>query len=736
MDMSSHDKAKTKKRKNKFKLDVTPAYVAIEENNLLRDFGDELPDEDDEDFNEDNVSQPATKKNKKNDGCRTGTTGSASASQIPTENQESVDKPYQKKERKKKSEVWRYLDTVKVDGKEFAQCKFCSTRLLLNDTKSTSSFRRHLDKCLPKHGHSRQAHLQLKQGSNSEVNISQFKYDHALMREKMSHYIMACELSFVHVEHFMFNELMRTATPFWQKITRGTLKSDCITTYELEKKKLKEKFSVVKKINLTTDMWTALNQKIGYMVITGHWIDDEWKLNSRILNFCNVPPPHSGDVISEAIFKCLVEWGIEDKIGTITVDNAKANDVAIRNLRDSFSIRRPLPLGGKLFHVRCCAHILNLCVKDGLEPIEPIVDKIRGGIKYIAISEGRTLKFGEIANQLQLKQKKLILDVPTRWNSTYAMLDSSIGLKQVFPRYARADAGFLNFVPQPEDWERVENVCKLLVVFSDATKVVSGSEYPTTNLFLSEIKRVKEVIDKKVFDENDYINKMAQAMREKFEKYWGECNLVMSIGAVMDPRFKMALPKYTFSTLYPLPGEAVKKLKYLRDVLGDIYQFYVSEDSKIKGMEMEETGQLLSLDQNPEFCETLAGVSEFETFMMSTSTNMEPIKSELDDYLSEKLLIVSESLHKNFDVISWWKANSPKYPILSQMARDVLAIPISTVASEASFSAGGRVIEPYRSCLKPETVQILLCGADWVRALYGLKSSSQVTFLFLCTSST
>lgn len=160
------------------------------------------------------------------------------------------------------------------------------------------------------------------------------------MREKVSHYIMINELPFMHVESFMWNEIMRTATPHYQKITRGTLKGDYHTTYEIEKKKLKEEFKSVQKINITTDMWTSSCQKFGYMVSTGHWIDVDWKLNSRVLNFCNVPPPHSRYVIVDSLYKSLVDWGIEDKIGTITVDNAKANDVAVRTLKDSFSIRK------------------------------------------------------------------------------------------------------------------------------------------------------------------------------------------------------------------------------------------------------------------------------------------------------------------------------------------------------------------------------------------------------------
>ena len=49
------------------------------------------------------------------------------------------------------------------------------------------------------------------------------------------------------------------------------------------------------------------------------------------------------------------------------------------------------------------------------------------------------------------------------------------------------------------------------------------------------------------------------------------------------------------------------------------------------------------------------------------------------------------------------------------MARDLLAIPISTVASESVFSTSGRVLDSYRSSLGDKTIECLVCAQDWLR---------------------
>jgi hypothetical protein len=82
---------------------------------------------------------------------------------------------------------------------------------------------------------------------------------------------------------------------------------------------------------------------------------------------------------------------------------------------------------------------------------------------------------------------------------------------------------------------------------------------------------------------------------------------------------------------------------------------------------------------------------------------------------------------ENFEILTWWKTNSNKYPVLSAMARDFLAIPVSTVSLESAFSLSSRILSDNRSSMTPQTLEALDCGKDW---LYK-HPSNQVTLHYL-----
>ncbi|KAF7801685.1 zinc finger BED domain-containing protein RICESLEEPER 2-like [Senna tora] len=70
----------------------------------------------------------------------------------------------------------------------------------------------------------------------------------------------------------------------------------------------------------------------------------------------------------------------EVKLSTITVDNCSANNGMINLIVDKLGSHRILR--GRIIHMRCCAHILNLIVKDGLSIIDKAIETIRDRVAY------------------------------------------------------------------------------------------------------------------------------------------------------------------------------------------------------------------------------------------------------------------------------------------------------------------------------------------------------------------
>ncbi|KAJ0771535.1 putative HAT dimerization domain, ribonuclease H-like superfamily, hAT-like transposase, RNase-H [Helianthus annuus] len=456
-------------------------------------------------------------------------------------------------------------------------------------------------------------------------------------------------------------------------------------------------------ISLTSDCWTS-NQTIGYMCLTAHFVDCDWKLNKCIIGFNELAPPHSGEVISDAILECLIKWGIQDKIGTVTLDNASNNDRAAAILMHNFRVKEKLHFEGLFFHVRCCAHILNLVVQDGLGTIELCISKIREGVKYLKNSSGRLLKFGEIAISLGIKTRRsLCTDVKTRWNSTHRMLDSAIYYKQAFEGYALRDSNFM-WCPTNDEWIRAGKVCKLLAVFLKATDMFSGSTYPTSNLFLTEIFKVKKEISNAFISEDSFLMEMSKPMFQKFEKYWGEIGLLMSIASILDPRYKMLSVEWTFEKLY-LEDECKSRVQDVKDKLKSLFDKYFSAYMTSKAATGHSKASTSSNEPTPDD-------DDFHAFLKRRPVEIGQ-RSELEVYLDEPNDGCEDS---QYDVLNWWSQHCSKFPVLSRMAKDIFGIPITTVAFESAFSAGGRILDDYRSSLSKDMVELLVCGSDWLKA--------------------
>ncbi|XP_019173583.1 PREDICTED: zinc finger BED domain-containing protein RICESLEEPER 2-like [Ipomoea nil] len=249
----------------------------------------------------------------------------------------------------------------------------------------------------------RQSLLTFQAITNSDVSpgtvgeLGTWVFNQEAIRRALVEMIIIDELPFRFLEGPGFRKFILVVCPRFKIPSRWTISRDINLIYEEERLELKCFFrGNTQRVSITTNSWTSI-QRINYMVVIVHFIDEECKLHKKIISFVPITS-HKGESVAKVIETCLLDWGIRN-VYSITLDNASSNDTVI----------------------------------DGLKQCDVSVKKVREVVRYVRSSPARLKKFRDLAEWNVIEQKSsLCLDVPTRWNSTYLMLQSAITYEKVF----------------------------------------------------------------------------------------------------------------------------------------------------------------------------------------------------------------------------------------------------------------------------------------------------------------
>ena len=204
-------------------------------------------------------------------------------------------------------------------------------------------------------------------------------------------------------------------------------------------------------------------------------------------------------------------------------------------------------------------------------------------------------------------------------------------------------------------------------------------------------------------------------------------NMMLIVATVFDPSNKLELAKMCFEELYGLETTEYKEMyDSLICVLRSLFREYSSRHGAAgaalnpSDQSSQSNNSSKSRDQCIERMDLVDDCVGYKRMDVRYKQKLNEIgvrekKDELETYLKESVEHPDLMIGMEYDVLSWWKKNSAKYPILSSVARDVLALQVSSVASESAFSTSGRLLEPHRSSLTHYMVEVLMCTKQWLK---------------------
>lgn len=592
--------------------------------------------------------------------------------------------PPSKRRRQLKSEIWNDFERHKrTDGEYRAICKHCRKDLSGSSKSGTTHLKNHLKSCSAiKNEESRKEMISPSQTGdlkNPIVFDRNSVFDEEKSRLDLVRMIIQHGYPLNMIGHERFSIFVENLQPGFKLPSRDTLMADILRVYGEEKEYLQKYFETLScRFHLILNFLTCHDKKNRYCCFTLQFSEDGLKLKKKILALKSLGNC-TGETLFEVVKDLLLEWKINRKLFSITVEHSSSNEKMVHSLVTWPDLDRQgyPPRKRTLFHIPCITHIINLLVQDGLDEIVLILHKIRKAIKYYSETADGAQKFHEVDLTSQ------------RWDSIFSMLQSALNYEATFSNLQSRGCDFPVNI-STEEWASARAIVECLAVFHDAVLHFLRSKCFITHLYFRKICYISNILREWEKSEQPFIRLIAKKMKARFDNYCRDFIRVSAIAAVFDPRTKMDLVLFSLIDVYGVI-EGNTMCSKIKDDIVQIFDGYAEDFS---------SQPLYSSSYGNDHCDVLVKWQQWKG---------NPQWAELDQYLQEPPPPIRE-----LDLLGWWHTNGQKFPTLWRIVRDILAIPMSTSISNSAFCIEPMTINSIFNGLDPDIIEASTCGGDWL----------------------
>ena len=481
-----------------------------------------------------------------------------------------------------------------------------------------------------------------------------------------------------------FKSLLHELEPRYTVPSRQTISERLVPAWhEMEKGKLQGQLDSASAVGLTADGWTS-RAIDPYLTVTAHFLSG-WEMQSKVLQTQYLGGSHTGEALSAELTTVLKKWNIDGKTTGITVDNAA-------------NMGKACVISGIEIKMGCFAHTLHLAALKASDvgAVRSLLSKIRPVIAFMHRSHLASQLFREKHAALELPQHNLIIDVKTRWNSTYLMVERYIEQHMaVMATFGdeKLKSQLKHAVDLTDFSIRVaEEYINLMREMYKATLAMCSEKHPTVSIVLPMLFKLKNHFTAHE-DDSPFLKEIKDAVLKNLSLRYQDPALssFLEESSCLDPRTKNNKCLVGTDAWSRLKEKLVEKMPKAQPVI--VKQESAASSSESDGPPPSKKCLLASLldwdDEEPEFL----GI---------TNTNQEMAEKELAAYRNMSKLPFDK------DPMGFWKEKCYELPYLTALAKQYLVLQATSVASERVFSTAGDIVSAERNCLQPEQVDALI----------------------------
>ncbi|KAF2880573.1 hypothetical protein ILUMI_25597 [Ignelater luminosus] len=407
------------------------------------------------------------------------------------------------------------------------------------------------------------------------------------------------------------------------------------------------------------------------------------KLTSGTLGVFELFERHTAEYVQRRLTEIITDWCVStDKVTAVVTDN---DSTVMKVNRDMFGEKKVIP---------CFAHTVKLTIDNPLtrsETASQIIGKVREIVKFIKRSVNASDELRKKQRDAGLKEsqtKKLILDVRTRWNSTFYMIERFLELVSTIgaillcrsdapPMLTSSEIGYLREIVQ------------LIQPFERLTKEISGHNYVTVSKVIPLVSCLRGMLENFSPTFKAAISLKIEIQKEVIQRFdkLEHCSS-LALATALDPRFKLIHFKDATAK--------AKVLNYVNNCVKNMQTMLLPLESSDESEKEEKTEREIDI---------------WSYHKQLTHDNMKNKTMDNDNRKAESefhMFVSSPVTPIKGDPIEIWDDMQTVFPCLYKPAMKHLPIVATSVPSERLFSEAGAIITRERNRLLGSRLSKLL----------------------------
>lgn len=334
-----------------------------------------------------------------------------------------------------------------------------------------------------------------------------------------------------------------------------------------------------------------------------------------------------------------------------------------------------------IFNSRCIAHTLHLAIIDSFKncsDISMLLEKCRRLVKKL-----RTPNIISLFKNASVYNFP-ILDVITRWSSTFKMLERLCDIKSFVIENEQLLFGDLGL--SSNEWNDLSQIIESLKIVNDLMMQIQAENiFPS--VFYKKWLKCKFILTGK---SNEFSKELILNLQRR-EKFFRE-NEIFMVNIFLDPQLKYTLNE--------------KEYDKVRETIIALYKNLKDLDKKItEEFEAIAGTSEMNNDFENDFDECFNAYLDSHSNKLPTFNQSRPlidINAEIIEYYN------SPRLKHTVDIIEFWCTLKSKFPALFEVTIVALGLPITQVSVERGFSSLKFILNDLRGRMNSEMLENIL----------------------------